>query len=103
MEWNRRVAVERELDKDRSNSFRHSTLSFDLSGNFLLFPSLIGVQVSIQWIEMGGVNGLIKVYNIVTDTVVRTIGQEETIRLNMVSLCRAVPDVRTKLQVNEIL
>ncbi|GMT14998.1 hypothetical protein PFISCL1PPCAC_6295 [Pristionchus fissidentatus] len=82
MEWNRRVAVERELDKDRSNSFRHATISYDLSGNFLLYPSITGIQV----------------YNIVTDTVVRTIGQEETVRLSMVSICRAVPDVRTKLQ-----
>ena len=39
-----------------------------------------------------------QVYNLVTNKVSRTIGQEETIRLNVVSLCRAVPDVRTKLQ-----
>ncbi|GMT28141.1 hypothetical protein PFISCL1PPCAC_19438, partial [Pristionchus fissidentatus] len=82
MEWNRRVAVERELDKDRSNSFRHATNSYDLSGNFLLYSSITGIQV----------------YNIVTDTVVRTIGQEETVKLSMVSIFRAVPDVRTKLQ-----
>ena len=37
-------------------------------------------------------------YNIVTEEVVREIGKDETVRLISVSLCRAVPDIKDRLQ-----
>ncbi|CAI4232933.1 unnamed protein product [Auanema sp. JU1783] len=82
MEWNRRIALEKDMDKDVENAFRFSQICWDHSGNFILYPSPVGV----------------KVYNIVTEKVVREIGKEETVRFLSVSLCRAVPDVRARLQ-----
>ncbi|KAK6050456.1 peptidyl-prolyl cis-trans isomerase, cyclophilin-type, partial [Cooperia oncophora] len=82
MEWNRRVALEKEMDKDRANAFKNVKLCWDYSGYFVLFPSPIGI----------------KVYNVYTDCVVREIGKEETMRFVAVSLCRSVPDIRARLQ-----
>ncbi|VDM56400.1 unnamed protein product [Angiostrongylus costaricensis] len=82
MEWNRRVALEKEMDKDRANSFKNVRLCWDYSGYFLLYPSPIGV----------------KVYNVYTGQIVREIGKEETMRFLAVSLCRSVPDIRARLQ-----
>ncbi|KJH47928.1 peptidyl-prolyl cis-trans isomerase, cyclophilin-type [Dictyocaulus viviparus] len=82
MEWNRRVALEKEMEKDRINSFKNLRLCWDYSGYFLLYPSPIGV----------------KVYNVYTEQVVREIGKEETMRFLGVALCRSVPDIRARLQ-----
>ncbi|XGW11843.1 hypothetical protein V3C99_012929 [Haemonchus contortus] len=82
MEWNRRVALEKEMDKDRANAFRNIKLCWDYSGYFVLYPSPVGI----------------KVYNVYTDCVVREIGKEETMRFVAVSLCRSVPDLRARLQ-----
>lgn len=82
MEWNRRVAVEKELDKEKAMAFRQIRVTWDHSGNFLLYPSPVGI----------------KVYNVVTEEVVREIGKEESMRFTGVSLCRAVPDIRARLQ-----
>ncbi|CAD6195588.1 unnamed protein product [Caenorhabditis auriculariae] len=82
MEWSRRVAVEKEIEKDRAISLRFLRICWDFSGNFLLFPTPIGI----------------KVYNVVTDSVTREIGRDETARFTGVSLCRAVPDIRQRLQ-----
>ncbi|VDL80938.1 unnamed protein product [Nippostrongylus brasiliensis] len=82
MEWNRRVALEKEMDKDKANAFKNIKLCWDYSGYFVLYPSPVGI----------------KVYNAYTDCVVREIGKEETMRLIAVSLCRSVPDIRARLQ-----
>lgn len=82
MEWNRRVALEKEMDKDRGSAFKNVKLCWDYSGYFLIYPSPIGI----------------KVYNVYTDSVVREIGKEETMRFIGVALCRAVPDIRARLQ-----
>ncbi|CAB3404335.1 unnamed protein product [Caenorhabditis bovis] len=82
MEWSRRVAFEKEIDKDRKNSLRFLQICWDFSGNFLIYPTVIGI----------------KVYNIVTEEVSRIIGRDETVRFSCVSLCRAIPDVRSRLQ-----
>ncbi|CAJ0586923.1 unnamed protein product, partial [Mesorhabditis spiculigera] len=82
MEWNRRVALERELDKEKSANFRHLKFAWDYSSNFLIYPCPLGIRV----------------YNVVTDEVVRTIGLEESVRFTAVALCRAVPDIRARLQ-----
>ncbi|CAI5441756.1 unnamed protein product [Caenorhabditis angaria] len=82
MEWSRRLASEKELDKDKKNSLKYFQMTFDFSGNFLLYPTPIGI----------------KVYNTYTNEVIRTIGRDETVRFIAVSLCRAVPDIRERLQ-----
>ncbi|PAV86314.1 hypothetical protein WR25_14639 isoform B [Diploscapter pachys] len=83
MEWNRRVACEKEMDKDDDERAKQPVaFCWDYTSNYILYPSIIGI----------------KVYNITTDKVVRTVGKEETIRFLAVSLCKAVPDVRARLQ-----
>ncbi|VDK61242.1 unnamed protein product [Anisakis simplex] len=82
MEWNRRVALEKELDRDE-NTFQHMSICFDETSNFLIYPTPVGI----------------KVVNLFTDETVREIGKGENIRFLGVSLCRAVPDVRERLQV----
>ncbi|VDD92961.1 unnamed protein product [Enterobius vermicularis] len=81
MEWNRRMALERELDRDET-TFQHLVICFDETSNFLLYPTPVGV----------------KVLNLVTEEVTREIGKSENLRLIGVSLCRAVPNVNDQLQ-----
>ena len=57
MEFGRRIAAERELEKH--GSLRHENTIFDESGNFLLYPTLLGI----------------KVVNIVTNNLCRVIGK----------------------------
>ncbi|KAK6028946.1 peptidyl-prolyl cis-trans isomerase, cyclophilin-type [Ostertagia ostertagi] len=44
MEWNRRVALEKEMDKDRANAFKNVKLCWDYSGYFVLYPSPVGIK-----------------------------------------------------------
>ncbi|CAG9530922.1 unnamed protein product [Cercopithifilaria johnstoni] len=81
MEWSRRVALEKELDRDE-NAFQHLSICFDETSNFLIYPTPIGI----------------KVYNLYTDEIVREIGKNENMRFLGVSLCRAVPDFKEQLQ-----
>uniref|UniRef100_F1L033 peptidylprolyl isomerase n=1 Tax=Ascaris suum TaxID=6253 RepID=F1L033_ASCSU len=81
MEWNRRVALERELDRDE-NTFQHMSICFDETSNFLIYPTPVGI----------------KVINLYSDETVREVGKMENMRFLGVSLCRAVPDVKERLQ-----
>uniref|UniRef100_A0A0N5AIS8 peptidylprolyl isomerase n=1 Tax=Syphacia muris TaxID=451379 RepID=A0A0N5AIS8_9BILA len=81
MEWNRRIALERELDRDET-TFQHLAICFDETSNFIIYPTPIGI----------------KVRNLVTDEVVREIGKGENLRFIGVSLCRAVPNLSDHLQ-----
>jgi peptidylprolyl isomerase domain and WD repeat-containing protein 1 len=81
MEWHRRIALEKELDKT-PDAFRLITLAFDESSNFLLYATPLGVKVT----------------NLVTNVVVREIGKPENLRILGVALCRAVPSVNERLQ-----
>ncbi|MFH4976620.1 hypothetical protein AB6A40_003329 [Gnathostoma spinigerum] len=81
MEWNRRVALEKELDRD-DLTFRHTAICYDETSNFLIYPTPVGI----------------KVHNLVTDITVRELGKTENMRFLGVALCRAVPDVKERLQ-----
>lgn len=78
-EFNRRIAVEKELDRNPS-AFKLTKLCWDHSGNFLLFPTLFGI----------------KVVNVKTNRCVRYIGKPENLRFLAISLCRAVPGLEAK-------
>lgn len=81
MEWSRRIALEKDLNKDPT-AFKHLQICYDESSNFLIYPTPIGL----------------KVYNIITDKVIRQIGKAENIRFVGVALCRAIPKISEKLQ-----
>ncbi|KAL3124066.1 hypothetical protein niasHT_004655 [Heterodera trifolii] len=81
IEWNRRVALEKEMSRD-PNALRFISITYDASSNFLIFPTPLGITV----------------YNLVSDQVARRIGAGENLRFVGVALCRAVPGVTEKLQ-----
>lgn len=60
MDFARRMAIERELDKNSLTS--QENVIFDQSNNFILYPTMLGV----------------KVYNWKTNRLIRTLGREET-------------------------
>lgn len=68
MEFNRRVALEKDLDK--TDSLHFSRLTFDESGHFLLVPTMIGI----------------KVINLVTNRLARLIGKPENMRFLQIAL-----------------
>ncbi len=68
MEFNRRLALEKELDK--TDSLQYTELTFDESGNFLLVPTMIGI----------------KVINLVTNRLARLIGKPENMRFLSIAL-----------------
>ena len=68
MEYNRRVAMEKELDK--SDSLHFTKITFDESGHFLLVPTMIGI----------------KVINLVTNRLARLIGKPENMRFLQLAL-----------------
>uniref|UniRef100_A0A914CWE9 peptidylprolyl isomerase n=1 Tax=Acrobeloides nanus TaxID=290746 RepID=A0A914CWE9_9BILA len=81
MEWNRRIATEKEINKD-SSAFQFLSMTFDESGNFLIYPSPLGIRV----------------FNLYTEEIVRELGKHENMRFMGVALCRAVPSVTERLQ-----
>ncbi|KAK9897692.1 hypothetical protein P389DRAFT_60626 [Cystobasidium minutum MCA 4210] len=64
MEFGRRLAVERELAERSVDSARRENAAWDETGNFILYPSLVGI----------------KVVNIITNKVVRILGKDENHR-----------------------
>lgn len=81
MEWNRRMAIEKDLNRD-TDAFKFVKAIYDESSNFLIYPTPIGISV----------------YNLVTDELVRQIGKVENVRFLNIALCRAVLSVNEKLQ-----
>ncbi|XP_022710991.1 peptidylprolyl isomerase domain and WD repeat-containing protein 1-like [Varroa jacobsoni] len=79
MEFGRRVAVERELEK--AGMLRYSNLVFDDSGNFLLYPTLLGI----------------KVVNLITNRCVRILGKGEALRPLAIALYQGVPGKQQKM------
>jgi peptidylprolyl isomerase domain and WD repeat-containing protein 1 len=74
MEFGRRLAVERELEKDE-RAGRTMNAIWDESGNFLIYPTLLGI----------------KVVNTVTNRVVRLLGKDETGRWLNLNLYQGAP------------
>ncbi|XP_054278325.1 peptidylprolyl isomerase domain and WD repeat-containing protein 1-like [Macrosteles quadrilineatus] len=72
MEFGRRMAVERDLDK--SDSLRLSNLVFDESGYLLLYPTMLGVKV-VNWY---------------TNRCVRFLGKPENLRILKISLFQVI-------------
>jgi len=68
MEFGRRLAMERELEK--MPAFSLANALFDESGNFLLYATMMGI----------------KVINLYTNKCVRVIGKEENVRLLQLAL-----------------
>ena len=73
VEFGRRMAVERDLDNPAVRS--RINISFDESGHFILFGSLLGV----------------KVINTLTNRVMRAYGKDEPFRALNVALYQGAP------------
>lgn len=74
MEFGRRMAVERELDKTVSLSL--SNIIFDDSGYFILYPTMLGI----------------KVVNVHTNTCARVLGKPENARFMNLTLFQGTPN-----------
>ncbi|KZT37832.1 hypothetical protein SISSUDRAFT_987108 [Sistotremastrum suecicum HHB10207 ss-3] len=74
MEFGRRLAMERELESDEK-SMRTINVVWDESGNFVIYPTLLGI----------------KVVNTVTNRVSRLLGKDETNRWLDLSLYQGAP------------
>lgn len=114
MEWNRRTALEKELDRDET-SFQHISICFDETSNFLIYPTPVGIKVSKgiikEYFELKDSICLLRrnafktfvfffqVLNLFTDKIVREIGKTENMRFLGVSLCQPVPDIKDRFQV----
>lgn len=73
MEFGRRVAVERELEK--TDAFKYINPVFDESGYFLLYPTMIGI----------------KVVNLFTNKCVKILGKNENVRFLRIALYQGTP------------
>lgn len=75
MEFGRRLAIEREIEKVKGGQSTTVNAVFDESGNFVIYPTLLGI----------------KVVNIRTNKVVRLIGKAETQRFMNLALYQGAP------------
>nr|KAJ3417924.1 Peptidyl-prolyl cis-trans isomerase cyp15 [Polyrhizophydium stewartii] len=75
MEFGRRLAVERDIEKTRGGQAATANAVFDESGNFVIYPTLIGI----------------KVVNIRSNKVTRLIGKSETQRFMNIALYQGAP------------
>ncbi|TPX34041.1 hypothetical protein SmJEL517_g03184 [Synchytrium microbalum] len=79
MEFGRRLALEREIEKTPGGQASTVNAVFDESGHFLLYPTLFGI----------------KVINITTNRVVKVIGRGETQRFMNLALYQGAPRKKT--------
>lgn len=68
MEFGRRMAVERDLEK--SDALHLANVTFDYSGNFIMYATLLGIK-------------LINLYN---NKLIRIIGKNENLRMLNIAL-----------------
>jgi peptidylprolyl isomerase domain and WD repeat-containing protein 1 len=76
MEFGRRLAVEREIEKQKAGQSVTVNAVFDDSGNFLIYATLLGI----------------KMVNLVTNKVVRVLGKSETARFMNITLYQGSPN-----------
>ena len=74
MEFGRRIAIEKDLEKTKN--LRYSNITFDESGYFLLYATLFGI----------------KVINLHTNKCVRIIGKNENVRFLSLALYQGKPN-----------
>ncbi|RKO92503.1 hypothetical protein BDK51DRAFT_36400 [Blyttiomyces helicus] len=79
MEFGRRIATEREIEKIKGGQSATVNAVFDETGNFIIYPTLLGI----------------KVVNLKTNKVVRLIGKSETQRFMNVALYQGAPRRKT--------
>lgn len=106
MEFGRRLAVERELEKLALDAVVEghagSTASvgqpvWDEGGKFVLYPTMLGIKGAfadpILRPGTGRADARVRaVVNTVTNKVARILGKDETIRFNNVALYQGLPD-----------
>lgn len=72
MEFGRRMAVERDLEK--SEAFSLANIVFDESGHFLMYATLLGIRL----------------INIHTNVCVKIIGKNENLRILQIALYQGI-------------
>ncbi len=100
MEFGRRLATERELELPGPDGLipgHWSNAVWDESGAFILYPSLLGIKGTLDFLFFGGAGSHDKhiVLNIVTNRVVRLLGKDEAIRFLNISIYQGAPAKRS--------
>lgn len=96
MEFGRRLAVERELEKDARAGATMNAV-WDESGHFLLYPSMLGIKGGYiarllpHECELWLIILALIVVNILNNRVVRLLGKDETGRWLNLSLYQGAP------------
>lgn len=96
MEFGRRLAVERELEKDQ-RAWKTMCAVWDESGNFVIYPTLLGIKGAQEAVTMlMNLNTNLffftgTVVNTVTNRVARLLGKDETGRWLNLSLYQGAP------------
>jgi peptidylprolyl isomerase domain and WD repeat-containing protein 1 len=99
MEFGRRLAIERELEKSEASKREKGV--WDESGNFVLYPTLLGIKGSFSFLfclcQTRSSRAKVfpcwigTVVNTVTNKVARVLGKDETNRFLDLSMYQGVP------------
>ena len=81
MEFGRRLAVDREIEKIKGGQTYTCNVIFDETGNFILYPTMFGI----------------KILNITTNKVVRLLGKTENQRFMNIALYQGAPKKKALL------
>ncbi|XP_062509348.1 peptidylprolyl isomerase domain and WD repeat-containing protein 1-like [Corticium candelabrum] len=90
MDFSRRMAQEKDLDKNVTEGLKFVNAVFDESGNFILYPTMLGI----------------KVVNVYTCKCIRMLAKEETIRFLQLALyqgrsAKTVATLTLEMQVSD--
>ncbi|KAL7009101.1 Peptidyl-prolyl cis-trans isomerase cyp15 [Cystobasidiomycetes sp. EMM_F5] len=96
MEFGRRLAIEKELAERSPESARRETAAWDETGNFILYPSLVGIKGTTRIACSLAPSQLLtyplsKVINTITNRLVRILGRDENHRFLNISLYQGAP------------
>lgn len=99
MEFGRRLAVERDLEKEGEGKKAASTMNliWDESGNFIMYPTLLGIKGRTREVNTLSLIKLIHwtlVVNVLTNRVVKLLGKDETCRWLNLSIYQGAPAQR---------
>lgn len=76
MEFGRRMAIERDLEKSESSSL--ANIIFDQTGNFIMYATMLGV----------------KLINIKTNKCIKILGKSDNLRILQVSLFQVLKEIQ---------
>jgi peptidylprolyl isomerase domain and WD repeat-containing protein 1 len=93
MDFGRKLAVERELDREEAGPggvLRTANAVWDESGNFLMYPTMLGIKGEYQFRDIWVMADRL-VVNTVTNKVSRVVGKDESLRFLNLAVYQGAP------------